>query len=151
MRTARGKGQGTTRKPDARGAASRVVLCFSLLAPVVALAQTNDPTRPPEGLSAANDRDAGDGGGPTLQSVMISPSGRAAINSGVTVRLGQKYGDAVLVKVAESEVVLKGVSGTQVLKLHPAVDLGVAVADAPRGKAPRKSGARAGATEEKGK
>jgi MSHA biogenesis protein MshK len=115
-------------------------------------AQANDPTRPPEGLSSgAAGADAGDaGGGMMLQSVMISTAGRAAIINGVMVKLGQKYGDAVLVKVAENEVVLKGGAGTQVLKLHPAVDKRVAATAAPARGAPRRA-APAGAAEEKGK
>ena len=42
-----------------------------------------------------------------LQSVMISPTQKAAIINGVMVKLGEKYGDAVLARVAESEVVLE--------------------------------------------
>jgi len=81
-----------------------------------------DPTRPPPGFAAGDSEMAAGSGGPVLQSVMISASGSAAIISGEMVRLGQKYGDAVLVKVAESEVVLKSESGMQVLKLYPGVD-----------------------------
>jgi len=80
---------------------------------------TTDPTRPaigfavevPEGAAAGNQ----------LQSVMISPTQSAAIINGVRVKLGEKYGDAVLVKVAESEVVLKSGNEQQVLKLYPGV------------------------------
>jgi MSHA biogenesis protein MshK len=122
-------------------------LCLALLAPGAALAQLSDPTRPPEGLSgAAAGADAGDaGGGMVLQSVMISTAGRAAIINGVMVKLGQKYGDAVLVKVAENEVVLKGGAGTQVLKLYPAVDKRVAAARS----APGRAKSPASAAEEK--
>ena len=58
----------------------------------------------------------------TLQSVMISPSQKAAIINGVMVKLGEKYGDAVLVRVAENQVVLKSGGAEQVLKLYPAVE-----------------------------
>ena len=80
----------------------------------------NDPTRPPVGLAAGEPETAA--GGPVLQSVLIAPSGSAAIISGEMVRLGHKYGDAVLVKVAESEVVLKSGSGLQVLQLRPGIE-----------------------------
>lgn len=86
---------------------------------------TNDPTRPPAGLATgAADADlAGDtGGGVMLQSVLISPTHKAAIISGVMVKLGEKYGDAVLVRVAENEVVLKSGGTQQVLKLYPGVE-----------------------------
>ena len=102
-------------------------------------AQSSDPMRPPSGFGVgeADVETADAGGGMTLQSVMISPAGRAAIISGVMVRLGEKYGDAVLVKVAESEVVLKSGSDSQVLKLYPGVDKRVA-AQAAAKVAPRK-------------
>lgn len=83
-----------------------------------------DPTRPPDALAvnAADTDEAGGAGGVMLQSVMISPTQKAAIISGVMVKLGEKYGDAVLVKVSENEVVLKSGDVQQVLKLHPGVD-----------------------------
>ena len=84
----------------------------------------NDPTRPPSGFGAgAAEVDSADtGGGMVLQSVMISPTSKSAIIGGVTVKLGEKYGDAVLVKVAENEVVLKTGTTSQVLKLYPGVE-----------------------------
>ena len=73
--------------------------------------------------AGVGDMDAADaGGGMMLQSVIISPTSKAAIISGVLVKLGEKYGDAVLVKVAENEVVLKSGTTSQVLKLYPGVD-----------------------------
>jgi len=83
----------------------------------------NDPTRPPAGFAVGDPEGAGDGGGGImLQTVMISPTHKAAIINGVLVRLGEKYGDAVLIAVAENEVVLKSGATRQVLKLHPGVD-----------------------------
>lgn len=80
---------------------------------------TTDPTRPATGF--AIEAPEGAAAGSQLQSVMISPTQSSAIINGVTVRLGEKYGDAVLVKVAESEVVLKSGNEQQVLKLYPGV------------------------------
>ena len=79
-----------------------------------------DPTRPPAGIFA----DVPDATAPgnQLQSVMISPTRRAAIINGVVVELGAKYGDAVLMQVAEDEIVLESGGSRQVLKLHPAVE-----------------------------
>jgi len=91
------------------------------LMPTVAAAQiTTDPTRPATGFAA--EVPEGAAAGNQLQSVMISPTQSAAIINGVRVRLGEKYGDAVLVKVAESEVVLKSGNDQQVLKLFPGVE-----------------------------
>ena len=79
-----------------------------------------DPTRPPAGIFA----DVPDAAAPgnELQSVMISPTRRAAIISGVLVELGGKYGGAVLIRVAEDEVELRRGDSRQVLRLHPAVE-----------------------------
>jgi len=82
----------------------------------------NDPTRPPAGYAVGDPVAADAGGGLMLQSVMISPTQKAAIINGVVVKLGEKYGDAVLIQVSENEVVLKGGGARQVLKLHPGVD-----------------------------
>jgi len=79
-----------------------------------------DPTRPPAGIFA--DMPDATAPGNQLQSVMISPTRRAAIINGVVVELGAKYGDAVLMQVAEDEVVLRSGNSRQVLKLHPGVE-----------------------------
>jgi len=109
------------------------------LMPAVAVAQVvSDPTRPPTGYADAGPEAAGDtGGGMMLQSVMISPTQKAAIINGVVVKLGEKYGDAVLIKVTEDEVVLKSDGASQVLKLHPAVEKRQ-IAPAAVKKAPRR-------------
>jgi len=123
---------------------SRAIALALMLFSASAVAQVgNDPTRPPTGFgSGAADADIADtGGGMTLQSVMISPTSRTAIISGVTVKLGQKYGDAVLVKVAESEVVLRSGATSQVLKLYPGVEKRD-TAPAAAKTAPRRSKAR---------
>jgi len=102
------------------------LIAATLLLPAAASAQriTVDPTRPPAGFgTGAADTERETAGGIRLQTVMISPTQRAAIINGVMVRLGEKYGDAVLVKVAENEVVLKGAGAQQVLRIHPEVDM----------------------------
>ena len=138
----RRRAEGGRQKEAALGAASSFVLCALLLAPPsIALAQAGiDPTRPPSGFGAGGtDVDGADtGGGMVLQSVMISPTTKAAIIGGVTVKLGEKYGDAVLVKVAESEVVLKSGATSQVLKLYPGVEKRES-APTPTKSAPRRS------------
>ncbi len=106
-----------------RAAALSLLLGVLLMAPAMAAAQVAiDPTRPPAdaGVAEAGARDAG--GGILLQSVLISPTMKAAIINGVMVKLGEKYGDAVLTKVAENEVVLKSGGASQVLRLHPEVE-----------------------------
>ena len=118
------------------------------LMPTVAAAQiTTDPTRPATGFAA--EAPEGAAAGNQLQSVMISPTRKAAIINGVVVELGQKYGDAVLMRVAEDEVELRSGDSRQVLKLHPAVEKKVdivraePVTPAAATSAPRKAKAKA--------
>ncbi|OGA26148.1 MAG: hypothetical protein A3I02_07450 [Betaproteobacteria bacterium RIFCSPLOWO2_02_FULL_67_26] len=126
--------------------AAPLALAVALLTASAAAQVMNDPTRPPSGQATADPDVAGDaeGGGLVLQSVMLSPTLKAAIISGAMVKLGEKYGDAVLIKVAESEVVLKSVDGSQVLKLYPGVEkrdiVPVAAKTAPRKSKARRSG-----------
>ncbi|MDP2806297.1 MAG: hypothetical protein Q8O24_10190 [Gallionellaceae bacterium] len=96
-----------------------------------------DPTRPAVDLSPEkkNGGVGGMGGGGTaneaapvvikevLQSVIISPQYRAAVISGETVMLGDKFKGATLVDVLESSVVLNDAQGKRVLQLYPGVRL----------------------------
>jgi MSHA biogenesis protein MshK len=104
-----------------------------------------DPTRPPGFAAGEPDTGADPGSGPVLQSVMISPTRKAAIISGEMVRVGEKYGDAVLIKVAENEVVLKSGETTQVLKMYPGVEkreiVPAAAKEAPKPRKPGRGGA----------
>ena len=110
-----------TRNPEHAAAAWALGVVLALMPAVASPQAVNDPTRPPGAL--ATSAPGGDaGGGMTLQTVMISPTQKAAIINGVMVKLGEKYGDAVLVRVAENQVVLKSGGAEQVLKLYPAVE-----------------------------
>ena len=102
-----------------------------------------DPTRPPaepaaqvptvEGAASPVHR---------LQSVIISPKRKAAIINGILVELGGKYGDAVLTKVTEDEVVLSRDDSREVLKLYPGVEKLESKPGTPKS-APRKSAPKA--------
>lgn len=111
----------------APAAASPFILFMAFLGtPSVAPASAQgltDPTRPPAELAVKAPVTEG-AASPVhqLQSVIISPTRRAAIINGVVVELGGKYGDAVLAKVSEDEVVLRSGTSREVLKLYPAVD-----------------------------
>lgn len=59
---------------------------------------------------------------PVLQSVLLSATRKAAIISGQTVMLGEKFGTARLVKLTPSEAVLRTGDSLQVLKLFPDVE-----------------------------
>ena len=96
----------------------------AFLAPMPAWAQSPlaDPTRPPTGVPGAMNSDEA-AGGPVLQSVLIPRQGKPlAVIDGHTVRLGQRYGDARLVRVSEHDVVLDGPEGIERLQLTPGIE-----------------------------
>ena len=80
-----------------------------------------DPTRPPA-IRAETTQAGVAGGGPVLQSVMLSPTRKVAVISGEMVALGGRYGGARLVRLTETEAVLQNGVERTVLRLHPQVD-----------------------------
>ena len=53
---------------------------------------------------------------------MLSPSRKIAVISGEMVALGGRYGSSKLVRLTESEAVLKNGADVMVLRLHPLVE-----------------------------
>lgn len=109
----------------ARSLRMKLWLCLSLCA-VVALQSTDlhaqdlrDPTRPPN-LSTRGEVEMA--ATPVLQSVLIGPNRKLAIIDGKTVKLNGKFGDQVLVKLTETEAVLKRGRELQTLKLFPDIE-----------------------------
>ena len=80
-----------------------------------------DPTRLPASIAAPVAASGAEAAPAGLQSIIISKTRRAAIIDGETVELGGKHGDARLVAVNESNVVLKGAQERRVLSLFPDV------------------------------
>lgn len=84
-----------------------------------ALAQSlPDPTRPPA-LLIQTSNDPETVSGPVLQAILIAPNRHVAIISGQTVELNGKYGDQTLVRISETEVVLRNGNELLTLKLFP--------------------------------
>jgi len=82
-----------------------------------------DPTRPPAAMMTRDEMSTLPGSetalsSARLQSVLISPRRRFAIISGVTVALHERFGDAVLVAINESEVTLRSGKTETTLKLY---------------------------------
>lgn len=75
-----------------------------------------DPTRPPGAPEAAKGVAAAPGG-PRLESVLIAPDRRIAVISGQQVTLGSRFGDGEVVRITESEVLIRGRDGEESLKL----------------------------------
>jgi MSHA biogenesis protein MshK len=105
---------------------ARMALRLGLLAAALgsgAAAAMDDPTRPPAGFYLTPGTGAGAGeGGPVLQSVRISETGRLAIISGELVSLGGKTPAGRLVRVSETEVVLEQGAARKTLKLFPSAE-----------------------------
>lgn len=100
------------------------VLCslafaMAFVAGTAAAQIANDPTRPAVGADAAASAAAS---GVALQSVVISRTLKAAIINGQMVKVGEKFGNARLVRVTESEAVLRDGSDVQVLKMYPGIE-----------------------------
>ena len=98
-----------------------VLLIAAIASAAAHAAPFADPTRPPSAGA-----DAGPGGqaaaGPRLESVLIAPDRRIAVISGQPVTLGGKFGDARVVRISESEVVLQNGDQRETLKLFPEVE-----------------------------
>jgi len=98
-------------------------LAVCLLAASVQAQASADPTRPPDALNPALVNAAGSPDtGPVLQSVLISRGRKVAIIGGKEVRLNDKYGDARVIKITETEVVLRRGKDVKTLKLFPDVE-----------------------------
>lgn len=102
------------------------LMAFALLAACGAVhAQAADPTQPPAAwlAPAESARPGEDGGGLRLQSVLLRPGGRpVAIIGGQTVVLGERLGEARLIRLNEREAVLQGADGVTHLYLTPDVE-----------------------------
>ena len=103
-------------------------LLLALLALPGAPAQAQtlaDPTRPPAvlGVQGGAGGEGGESGmpaAPQLQSILVSrePGGRrVAVINGEMVRQGMKFGDAIVERVGETEVVLRRGKNRETLKL----------------------------------
>jgi hypothetical protein len=87
-----------------------------LLASGLAGAEVFDPTRPYTGHADI----VVPGGGSLLQSTMISSAGNRAVIAGQTLRVGEKYGQELLVAIRPYEVVLRKPDGSErVLRMLP--------------------------------
>ena len=106
--------------------AGRLSAALALLFCCTAWGQA-DPMRPPAGMAeaprAADAAAAPAAGESAVQTVILRHGSKPiAVIGGEQVTLGDRVGDARVVKISESEVVLAGPAGRQVLKLNPDVE-----------------------------
>lgn len=100
------------------------LMLASLIWTGTAQAQVSDPTRP-----AGNQVAAETSGGVSapvesgVQTVILRSGGKsAAVINGQYVVVGGKFGDKRVLRITESEVVLKGESGREVIKVMPSIE-----------------------------
>jgi len=96
------------------------------MAIVVAMADSQaqaltDPTRPPS-AAAASPATQEEAAGMQLQSILLSSGRKVAVINGITVPLGGMVGEAKLVRISETQVVLKKGGETEVLKMYPGIN-----------------------------
>lgn len=80
-----------------------------------------DPTRPPGATAGDEGQSALSAPGAKLESVLIAPDRRIAIIGGQAFRVGEKYGEGRIVRITETEVVIRGPEASETLKLYPEV------------------------------
>ena len=84
-----------------------------------------DPTRPALGATASSAGETSGpstSGGPQLQAIRSQAGVRSAMIDGQSVRIGAKVGDAVVTRIDEDRVWLRGSGGVRELKLFPEVE-----------------------------
>lgn len=96
----------------------RLLLLFAGFSNARAWAQV-DPMRPPDApvVSATEEVQSSE-----LKSILISTRRTEALIGDRLVRVGEKVGHAHVIKISESEVILRDEHGLQTLKLFPGIE-----------------------------
>jgi MSHA biogenesis protein MshK len=82
-----------------------------------------DPTRPPSIFERPDaDSRAAPDSTPVLQSVLIAPGRAVATIDGREMKVGDSLGSARIVKIGETEVLLRNGKELEILKLFPAIE-----------------------------
>lgn len=91
------------------------LLAVAMLACAARAAPFADPTQPPaRGLG-----EAGTPAGQRVESILIAPDRRLAVVNGQQVLIGSRIGAGTVVRITETEVVVRGAEGEQTLRLLP--------------------------------
>jgi len=105
---------------------SRIFPLCLLLVAGLAPAQVPDPTRPPLSSGAPGSPDAGGAGtagGEGVHTVILRRNGKSgAVVGGQYVEVGGKLGDKRVIGITETQVVLQGGGGREVIKLTPTIE-----------------------------
>ena len=107
----------------------RAAVAVLIFTSATAFAQAlRDPTRPPDAV--VKPVAAADAEGEVLQSILVSPRRREAMISGRVVKQGDMVGDAQVIAIRDSEVVLRDGNTQRVLRLYPQVQKNAVAATA---------------------
>jgi MSHA biogenesis protein MshK len=98
-----------------------VGIAFAVAVPLAQAQALSDPTRPP-GAAAMASPDAPQATELQLQTILLSPQRKLAVINGQTVKIGERVGDATLVTISETGVVLKRGEETQTVRLLPGLE-----------------------------
>lgn len=93
-----------------------ILFCVVGLAFAAHAAPFPDPTQPPTMAGSGGDAARG---GPRVESILIAPDRRLAVIDGEQVTLGSKVAGGAVVRITETEVVVRGADGERTLRLYP--------------------------------
>jgi MSHA biogenesis protein MshK len=101
-----------------------LVLLSGLACAVAAQGQTLDPTRPAAAMTSPDGTPgtaaAAESG---IQTVILRPNGKSgAVINGQYVEVGGTLGDRRVLQISESEVVLIGANGREIMKVMPSIE-----------------------------
>ena len=99
-----------------------LALVVALGAPRVLAQGLSDPMRPPREIigGSAGAYEPAESSSPA-QVVIISKDRRQVTINGRTVNLGERYGNATVVKISDEEIVLQRPEATETIKLYSSV------------------------------
>ena len=95
-----------------------VFVAVILLASGARAAPFQDPTQPPGTTGIAGDPQPS---GPRVESILIAPDRRLAVINGEQVTVGSKVAGGAVVRITETDVVVRGADGEQTLTLFPGI------------------------------
>ncbi len=99
-----------------------LVVIAALGAPRVLAQGLRDPTRPPpQILGRSSDGYEPAASSSPAQVVIISKDRRQVTINGRTVNLGERYGNAAVVRITDEEIVLQRPEATETIKLYSSV------------------------------
>ena len=98
-----------------------LALAIALGTPRVLAQGLSDPMRPPREIIGGSAAYEPAGSSSPAQVVIISKDRRQVTINGRTVNLGERYGNATVVRITDEEIVLQRPEATETIKLYSSV------------------------------